>query len=162
MNAEKKIVLVVTIIATFVFVVAFSSLYVQIEVSAGNACGCAIPIWLFIPLLSSIGLLIGTLIYYLLRHDKSADAYQKPDVYVKEMVSSFLKMFPPDEAAIARLLIENKGEMAQAKLMKESGYNKVKIHRIVKRLQIRGFVTKTKDRKINTIALSENIRKYLN
>ncbi|MBN2102397.1 MAG: hypothetical protein JW716_06010 [Candidatus Aenigmarchaeota archaeon] len=161
MDTEKKIVFVVMIIATFVFVVALSSLYVQTEVSAGNACGCAIPIWLFIPLLSSIGLLIGTLIYYLLRSGKQAETHQKAGFDVKEMASSFTKMLPQDEAAIVRLLIGNKGEMTQARLMKDSGYNKVKIHRIVKRLQLRGFVTKTKDRKINTIALREDIRKYL-
>ena len=159
MNTEKKIVFVVVIIAAFVFIVALSSLYVQIEVSAGNACGCAIPVWLFIPLLSSIGLLIGTLIYYLLRHDKS-EIYQK-GVDVKELASSLVKMLPQDEATIARLLIENKGEMAQAKLMKESGYNKVKVHRIIKRLQIRGFVTKTRNRKINMIALAEEVKKYI-
>ncbi len=159
MDTEKKIVFVVMIIAAFVFVVAFSSLYVQIEVSAGNACGCAIPVWLFIPLLSSIGLLIGTLIYYLLRRDKPVEQKSKADL--KEFASTIVKMLPSDEAALVILLINNNGEMSQSRLIKDSGYNKVKVHRIIKRLESRGFVTKTKDRKINTITLVEVIKKFL-
>ncbi len=161
MDTEKKIVFVVMIIAAFVFVVAFSSLYVQIEVSAGNACGCAIPIWLFIPLLSSIGLLIGTLVYYLLYKGTSGPAMMNPVIDPKELASALVKMLPSDEAKIVDLLITNNGEMTQSRMMKESGFNKVKVHRIIKRLETRRFVTKTRDRKINTISLAPQIKKFL-
>ena len=73
-----------------------------------------------------------------------------------------MKMLPKDEARLVGLLIENDGKMAQAALMKDSGLNKVQVHRVLKRLETRGFVTKEKNKKINTITIVPEIRKYLN
>lgn len=164
MDTEKKIVLVVTIIAAFVFVVSLSSLYVQTEVTAGNACGCAIPIWLFIPLLSSIGLLIGTLVYYLLREKREEAIVPKvseKSTDAKDIALGMVKMLPKDEATIIKLLIINDGKMLQAQMIKESGLNKVQVHRVLKRLEMRKFVIKTKNKKINTITLCSEIKKHL-
>jgi len=52
-------------LSIFVFIVAISSLYVQIQIVEGNICGCLIPLPLFIPFIASVGLFIGTLSFYL-------------------------------------------------------------------------------------------------
>lgn len=172
MDNQKKLVFVVMIISVFVFVVALSSLYVQMEVSAGNACGCAIPIWLFIPLLSSIGLLIGTLAYYMLykastpapvmiENGGKVDDNDDDIMDVSEIALKITKILPYEESKLVKLLIENDGKMAQAKLMKESGFDKVKVHRVLKRLEARKAVIKEKDRKINIIKLNPEIMDVL-
>ncbi|NOX71236.1 MAG: winged helix-turn-helix transcriptional regulator [Candidatus Micrarchaeota archaeon] len=160
MDTQKKIVIAVTIISVFVFVVAFSSLYVQIEIATGNVCGCAIPVWLFIPLLSSIGLLIGTLIYYLL-HGHEGIVSEKETAKGKDAMLAAAGMLPKDEALVLKILIEGNGKMTQSEIMKKSDHSKVKIHRILKRLAERGAISKTKDRKINIIELSPQLKKFI-
>ena len=161
MDTEKKIVIVVMIISVFVFVVAFSSLYVQTNVLSGTACGCAIPIWLFIPLLSSIGLLIGSLVYYLLYSGREKEPCRLSHAEPKKIALEMARMLPGDEAKLVMLLVENGGTMTQADLMKKSGINKVQVHRVLKRLEMRKFILKERDRKVNTITIVPKVRELL-
>jgi len=150
MNPQKKFLTGMLVLTAFVFVVAISSLYVQMQVSSGNACGCAIPLYLFVPLVGSMGLLIGVLAYYLL-----SPRFEKPAVD-KSQLLSFLEK---DEAAVMKIILESKGEVPQAEIVRQTGLPKVKVFRVLHSLKNRGIVTKEQNRKVNIVRLSEGMRK---
>jgi len=146
MNDQKKIVLAMLVISIFVLIVALSSFYVQIQIETGNICGCVIPIYLFIPLLASIGLFIGTMFYYLL-----SPKFEK----INEDV--ILNLFDSDERIIVETLIKNHGKATQAKITKSTGLSKVKVHRVLERLENKNVISKIKERKVNIITLNKDL-----
>jgi uncharacterized membrane protein len=147
MDQSKKLVLAMLTITIFVLVVAISSFYVQMQIETGNMFGCAVLIPLFVPLLASIGLFIGTMIYYLL-----SPRFEKID---KDVV---LNIFDEGEREVIKNLLENKGELPQAEIVRTTGLPKVKVHRILKRLESKKIITKERNRKINIIKLNKSLK----
>ncbi len=150
MEQSKKIIFGILLVSIFVLIVSISSLYVQTEISSGNACGCFIPIPIFIPFIASIGLFIGTIVYYLLspRFDRKVDK------------KSLLDFLEGEERKIFKIILE-KPEINQAELVRESGLSKVKVSRVLKRFKSRGLVEKETIGKINIVKLKEKISSLL-
>jgi uncharacterized membrane protein len=153
METTKKIILGTLILAVFTFIVAASSLYVQTEIQQGNVCGCIIPLPLFLPFLASVGLFIGTLIYYLFSPRFEIKQNKK------DFVVNLLDLLGSDESKIIRVLIDNNCELSQAKIAKLTNLNKVKVFRILENLRKRNIIEKQKRGKTNIIVLNEKIRK---
>ena len=116
MRYEKKILLGALILSIFVFIVAFSSLYIQIHISEGNVCGCAIPITLFVPFIASVGLFIGTLLYHLLLKENKCIDY-----------NMFLNIFDSQEREVLKKLIDCRGSCLQSKLTRDTNLSKVQV-----------------------------------
>ena len=150
MDNSRKIIYGILILSVFVLIVSISSLYVQTEISSGNACGCFIPIPIFIPFIASVGLFIGTVTYYMFspRFDKKLD---------KNILLNFLE---GDGKNVFEIILEKK-EVNQAKIVKESKLSKVKVSRILKRLEENGIVEKHTVGKINLIKLNKNIAEII-
>lgn len=133
METKKEIMLGTLILSVFLFILSFSSLYVQTQISRGNACGCLIPLPLFIPFLGSLGLFIGVSIYSLLfPHEKGS----------KISKDSLLKLFKKDERKVIGILLSNSGEYLQSEIVNETDLSKVKVHRVLKRLESKGIIRK--------------------
>jgi len=152
MNPQKKFLTGMLVLTIFILAVALSSLYVQMQVSSGNACNCAIPLYLFVPLIGSMGLFIGVMAYYLL-----SPRFEKPAVDKSQLLAFLGK----DEAAVMKVILNNRGEVPQAEIVRRTGLPKVKVFRILHSLKLRGIVTKEQQKKINLVRLSENMRKLL-
>ncbi|MHA1852955.1 MAG: helix-turn-helix transcriptional regulator [Candidatus Heimdallarchaeaceae archaeon] len=153
MESPKKIISLSLILAIFVLVVSLSSWYVQMEIISGDVCSCAIPLPVLIPILASIGLLTGTLIYYV----------YSPKFDKAEINSNLiLKFFQGDERAVIDVLLKNGGKLSQAKIVSSTGLSKVKVFRILERLKSRGLIEKESKGKTNMIRLSEDISNFLN
>ncbi len=148
---EKKVIFVMIIISVFVLIVSLSSLYVQTQIESGNVCGCAIPLYIFIPFLSSLGLFIGTLVYYFLR------PVVEKRIKLEEIIPPFLDK---DESAIVGILLKE-GKITQASLLRRTGLSKVKVFRIVERLRKKGVVIKRPYGKTNVIEISPEIKKII-
>lgn len=150
MNDSKKVVFGILILSVFVLIVSVSSLYVQTEISSGNACGCFIPIPIFIPFIASIGLFIGTMIYYMFspKFDKKIDK------------NSLLNFLDGDERKIFRVMLDKK-EINQAQLVRGTDLSKVKVSRILKRFENKGLIEKVSVGKINMIKLNKGISEII-
>jgi uncharacterized membrane protein len=72
----------------------------------------------------------------------------------KMQLSRVTKILPPEERTIVLLLLENNNQMEQNKMVALSGFNKVKISRLIKELEQRGVVKKTNLGNTNLIVLS--------
>ncbi len=153
MLLQKNMLFAMLAITIFVFIVAVSSFYVEMEISSGNACGCAIPIWLFVPLLGSLGLFIGALIYALLRPEERKEEKTKLREAIK---NALLTASKGDERKLMEIILQ-KESIKQHELVKLSGMNKVKVHRILKRLEARGIIERERKGKIVVVKLKKEI-----
>ncbi len=151
MKQSQKVILAMLIITVFILIVAGSSLYVQYHIETGEVCGCAIPLYLFVPFLSSLGLFIGVLVYYLL----FVKVETKSD-FIKENLDAIISLLPPNERAVFKLLV--KEPLPQSRIMKLTGFDKVKTFRIVKKLEQRGLVTREKYGKTYIVKLSDRMK----
>ncbi len=149
----KGILLVLTIILGFIFMVSFTVIYVSDAIKNNNACGCVIPIPYMIFILSSLGLFVGSLSFYILisKHLKERNE-------TSESVKSTLKFLENEERLIFQTLIKNKGKINQSAFEKLTGLHKVKVHRIIHKLESKGVINKTKLGKINKIELSDDLK----
>jgi uncharacterized membrane protein len=149
-DLKKKLLIVVIVIAGFVFGVSFSTLYAQVHIAEGTACSCTLPIPLLIPTFSSLGVFVGSIVYYMLSPAISREV-RKVDT------KAILDLLEPLEKEIIRRLVENKGEISQSKLSTEFG--KVKAFRVIEALKNRGVVEKVPYGKTNKIKLNEKFVK---
>ena len=154
MNIYRKMAIVVILITGFIFAVSFSTLYAQTNIIEGTACSCTLPIPVLIPTFSSLGILIGSVVYYFMFPKIS-----ETDKKFVEGTRIMLEMLQPDERNIMKKIIDNKGEITQSKLSSELG--KVKTFRIIENLKRRGIVQKEGYGKTNKIVLNEKFKNIL-
>ena len=150
---NKSIFLVLGIITGFVFIAAFSALYVSDAIKNDNACGCVIPIPYMILILSSLGIFVGSAAYYF-----TVSKYIKEGKTKNENINYTLNFLEPKERKVIKELIKNKAGLKQSDLEKLTGFHKVKIHRIVNKLQASGLVEKEANGKINKIRLNPHLK----
>jgi predicted transcriptional regulator len=151
MEQSKKIMAGALVIAIFTLMVSLITWYIQGLIYAGNVCSCFIPLPIFIPLIGSIGLLIGILVYYLF----SPKFERKID---KKII---LGLFDGPGADILNCLIENNSEASQSHIVKKTGISKVRVHRTLEKLKKSGIIEKKSDGKTNHIILKKEIAEML-
>ncbi len=135
------------ITSIFVLIVSVTSLYVQNIIYEGDVCSCFIPISILIPIIASIGLLIGVVVYYLFspKFEKKIDR------------NIVLRLFDSTEAEIINHLLNNSGEATQASIVKSTNIPKVKVFRTIERLKRKEILEKKPRGKTNTITLRKEI-----
>ena len=121
-----------------------------------SSCGCPKVvsqdfIWLFI-LLAVI--FVGCLLYYLF----SLKIERKEQIIAKNMEFLY-SILDEDEKKVLEAIVKNKGEMEQSELSKK--YDKIKAHRIIKKLEEKGIVNVVKEGKTNKIKLKQEIKEEL-
>jgi len=151
---QRNFMIVIMLITGFIFAVSFSTLYAQTHIVEGTACACTLPIPILIPTFSSLGILIGSFVYYA-TFPKIMESEKK----LAEDALVILDMLQLDERNIIKKIIENKGKITQSKL--SSSFGKVKTFRILENLKKRGIITKESYGKTNKIILNENFSKIL-
>lgn len=155
---EKKyfrdILLVMGLLTGFIFIVTFSSVYVSDAINAGTVCGCVIPVPVMIVVLSSLGLFVGILTYYVL-----GIRYMRAKEKLSTDIELTLNFLDNDERSIIKALIDNKSSLKQRKIEELTGMNKVKVHRLIKKLINKRIIHKTSDGKTNIIELEDNLSK---
>jgi len=72
----------------------------------------------------------------------------------KMQIQKVVKILPPEERKVVTILLENNSSIEQNKLVALSGFNKVKISRLVSELGARGVVKKTNLGNTNLIVLT--------
>ncbi|MEM5871319.1 MAG: hypothetical protein QW051_00435 [Candidatus Aenigmatarchaeota archaeon] len=152
MKTAQKILIIVILLAGFIFGVSFSTLYAQTHIYEGTACSCTLPIPLLIPTFSSLGIFVGAVVYYLMFPKFEVDKEK-----YKANMKVLLDILPSEEKEVFTILIENNGEITQSKISAKMG--RVKAFRIIEKLKSRGLVEKESKGKTNIIKLKEQIRK---
>lgn len=152
LNMFKKIILVIMLIAGFVSFASLLSLYIQIQLTKFGFC--PIPIFIIIPSIASVGIFIGSFVYYVM-----IGKIEKSREKKIEGISCVLDMLPLNEREIIKKIVENNGKITQSKL--SSYFGKVKTFRTIENLRKRGIVEKKRYGKTNIIELNEKYLKIL-
>jgi uncharacterized membrane protein len=152
MQHQKKVIIIAMLVVIFVLLVSMSSWYVQLLIESGTVCSCAIPLPILFPIIASIGLLIGTLIYYMFSPGNQKICVDK---------ESILMFFGNVEREIMDVIISNKGETTQARIVRLTGLPRVKVFRSLEKLRMKGIIEKESKGKTNTIRLSEGVAELL-
>ncbi|MCM8785614.1 MAG: hypothetical protein NC899_05180 [Candidatus Omnitrophica bacterium] len=154
MEVNKKVIVVIIILTGFIFGVSFSTLYAQTHIIEGTACSCTLPIPILIPTFSSLGIFVGSIVYYAMfpKYEGGKEKY-------REKLNLFLDMLEKNEKEFIQKIFESKGKITQSKL--SSQFGKVKTFRIIENLKRRGIIEKEPYGKTNIITFSEKFRNIL-
>lgn len=148
---HKQLLIPVMIIAIFIFVVSLSSLYTQRVISCGEAQTCTIPIPFLIPITASIGLFIGTLVYYLM-----VGRSTKKEIDINKYNKIINRLFNNEEIDILKIIAREK-EISQAKIAPLTGMPRLKVFRMIEKLKEKGLIEKQEKGKIRIIKIKEDI-----
>lgn len=147
----KPIILIFGILTFFIFIISFVTFYTTENFS--SVCGCKLPLWVIIVSISSLGLFVGLITYYILN-----DNIIKEKKEIEKNLIKFLDILEPNDKKILTTIIENKGEMNQNSLSKSLKINKVKMSRIISRMEDKGILIKEKNGMTNKLFLNEELK----
>ena len=176
MATNKKIILALSIVMLFALVIVMFTLYVQfrrptqldpivfegmtaeeiMEYFQERQSSRPTLMFYFIPVIGFSGLLVGTLVYYILS--------EKIVLREKQLESNtkiILKLLDSKEKFVIEKLLDENGKVYQSELNYLPGMTKVKTHRILEKLKSRGIIKKEKLGKINMIRLEDSIYESL-
>ncbi len=150
-NKLRPTILIFVILTFFIFAISFTVFYTTENFS--TACGCSLPPWVIIVSMSSLGLFVGLITYYILNNN-----FFKEKKEMGENIIKLLELLEDDDKKVIKLLAENKGEITQSSISKKLGLNKVKSSRIVSKLENKGIIKKEKNGMTNKLILDEELK----
>jgi hypothetical protein len=115
-----------------------------------------IPFYYFLPIFGFFGIGIGALVYYLMAGD-----LEKKEVVIKHNTDIIIKLLDPDEQKVIRKIVENEGKLQQIEITYMEGFTKVKSHRIIESLVIKGILNKEKLGKMRLITMNKDLLEIL-
>lgn len=146
----KNFVFAIFILISFVLLVTFVSFY--IKETSSSSCFCGLPLWLGVILISLSGLFIGSFVYYMLNKQCVKEKHKSDKAIVKTL--SFLE---GDERKVMKTILQLSGEITQRKLCELTGFDKVKISRILNKLENKNLMRREKYGMTNKIILDEDL-----
>ena len=105
-----------------------------------------------LPFIAFIGLLIGTLVYYIM-----SDKIIQKEQSLQKNTKVILNFLTGQEKKVIETLMENEGKVQQYELSHLPNLNKLKTHRILINLEQKGVIHKEKLGKINKIVLNKEL-----
>ena len=109
-----------------------------------------------LPFIAFIGLLIGTLVYYIM-----SDKIIQKEQSLQKNTKVILNFLTGQERKVIETLLENDGKVQQYELSHLPDLNKLKTHRILVNLEQKGVIHKEKLGKINKIVLNKELYEVL-
>jgi hypothetical protein len=134
----------------FIFLISFAIFYTTENFS--SICGCQTPLWLIIVSISSLGLFTGILTYHILSNN-----FIKEKKELKGNLLKILDVLDSEDRAVLKTLIKNNGEMNQSALAKSTGLDKVKMSRVISKMEQNLIIRKERNGMTNKIILSKEI-----
>jgi hypothetical protein len=152
MERSNYPLLALVILTLFVFVISFTAFYTKENFSA--ACGCKVPIWIIVITMASFGMLVGSLVYFLLNKNE----INEKKIF-KSAIIKTLNFLDEDERRVFEKIVENRGQIYQSKISSDLKINKVKTFRILNQLEKKKIIRKEKSGMTNLIFLEDDLLK---
>ncbi|MDD4050060.1 MAG: hypothetical protein PHX47_03575 [Candidatus ainarchaeum sp.] len=105
-----------------------------------------------IPISAFFGIFVGLLIYYLLSEEINQ---KEKNINVKS--KTILNLLTKDEKKIIEKILDNDGKVRQYELTYIDGLSKIKVHRLILKLEENGIIKKEKIGKVNNLILDKDI-----
>lgn len=113
-------------------------------------------VWLLLPSFAFLGLMIGLVVFYIMSEKES-----KKSKVVKINTKKILDLLSSEERLIINKLLENNGKVRQYEITYIDGLTKLKVHRLLKRLEAKDIIKKEKIGKVNNVLLDKEILEIL-
>ncbi len=147
----KPVVLIFAVITFFIFLTSFSIFYATENFSV--ACGCQLPPWVMVVSTASFGMFVGLIIYYIISKN-----FMKEKIKTEKNIMKILDVLDRNDAGILKELIQNGGTANQSTLASSLNLSKVKISRLVSKMETKGIIKKDKNGMTNKIILNDELR----
>lgn len=112
--------------------------------------------WYLLPSFAFMGLIIGLIVFYLMFEKE-----EKKEKVVKKNTLKILDILSKEDKLIIDKLLKNNGEVRQYEITYTQGLTKLKVHRILRKLEDKGIIKKEKIGKVNKIILDKEIHDIL-
>jgi uncharacterized membrane protein len=155
-NKLRPVFLSIGILIGFVLLIMFVLTQIAQRFSALYTCGCAYTLPVIIILLSGTGIVVGVLTYYFL----SGSFEQKKKKFLNNR-KQVLRFVDADEKAVMEVLLKNDGSISQSLLNKKLQMDRVKVFRVLEKLEQKNIIVKQKNGKTNKILLVDEIADLL-
>jgi len=153
-NKFIQLWLIIGIIAGFAGVLVFSITYLNNNVLCNLDCRIQNEVSIAMVLLSLFGMFIGSLTYYFI-----SEKYEKKIIKIQKSVSVALKFLQEEDKSVITCIINKKGKLTQSEIVKNTGLSRVKVFRILKKLESRDIIVKKPHGMTNFIELKDDLRK---
>jgi hypothetical protein len=110
----------------------------------------------FMVSLTAIGVAIGASVFYFM-----SQKVQSTQVVAKRSAEVLLRFLSKEEQQVVKKLVAENGRVLQAELSREQGLNKVKVHRILQKLNEKQIISVEGYGKTNTVHLQHEIYEAL-
>ncbi len=114
------------------------------------------PNFYFIPVFGFFGIVVGTLIYYIMNGD-----IEKKEKLIEYNTEIILKLLNPEERKVIKKIVESGGKLQQIEITYMEGFTKVKAHRILEALENKGILFKEKLGKIRIVKINQDFYNIL-
>ncbi len=148
----KPLILIFGILTLFIFAISLTVFYTTENFS--TTCGCSLPPWVIIVAMSSLGLFVGLATYYVISNN-----YLKEKQEIEKNLIKVLELLDIEDQKILKKIIDNGGEINQSSLSKSLDIDKVKMSRIVSKMEQKNILKKEKNGMTNKLILEDNLKK---
>ncbi len=147
MNEKENVILGLAAISGFIFLISTLALVLEKTLPKDMCYPWNWLPYLFV-IIASLGIFVGGVVHYLtLEHFEKKHRLGE----IRKRESMLLNCLDEEEREIVKALLN--GPLFQSELSKKTGYNKVKVHRIVRRLSGKGVISVEKVGKTNVVRL---------
>ncbi len=140
-NMERRVILAIILLSLFTLTVSVLTLYLHLYLKASY---CPFPLEISLPILSSLGILIGSIVYYI---------YSSQEVSGGMEWKIILKLLGERERKIIKILRERK-KIRYSELQRLTGIPKSTFNRIVKRLEEVGIIKSEREGRVTWIRIT--------
>jgi uncharacterized membrane protein len=155
-NKFFQLWLIIGIIAGFVAVLFFSITYLNEKVLCDMDCRIQNEVSIVLILVSLFGMFVGSLTYYFI-----SEKYEKKIIKMQKDANLLLKFLESEERLIIKSILNHGGKTTQSEIVKETGLSRVKIFRILKKLEGRGAIVKKPNGMTNYVELEQKLTNVL-
>lgn len=106
----------------------------------------------FMVVIALSGMLVGAAAYYLM-----SEQVERTQVASRKNVEILLKFLSQDESKVVKKLLNKQGNAMQYELSRLEGLTRLKVHRILSKLERQGIVHIEKIGKVNSVTLAKEI-----
>jgi predicted transcriptional regulator len=152
-NKFLQLWLIIGIIAGFVTIIFFVITYLNEKILCNLECREKNEVLLVLILLSLFGLFIGSLSYYFI-----SEKYLTKIVKINKDSKIILDFLEPDMKKILNSIIEKNGITSQSEIVKDTNMPRVKISRILSKLEQKDLITKKQKGMTNEILLKKELQ----
>jgi len=152
-NNLVKLWFIIGIISGFAAVVFFLFTYLNEKVLCNIECREKNEVLLIFILLSLFGLFVGSMLYYFI-----SEKYRKEIKKINKDAESTLVFLESDMRKVVESIVKRDGFATQSEITKDVKMSRVKVSRVVLKLEEKGIIKKVPNGMTNVISLNQKLK----